>query len=129
MPRQQNSRVIVENFNPLAETPSRISAKNLFLTYPRCPVSQQDVLTNLRSIVFPLVVESYVIGRERHQDGTHHIHCYLSLSGKVNKRSRTSFDFTLGEQLYHGNYQGVRYRRECMDYCKKGIYYPFRLDT
>ncbi|GBC10329.1 hypothetical protein RclHR1_09530004 [Rhizophagus clarus] len=41
----------------------------------------------LRCLCSPFVVESYVVATELHEDGTPHIHCYLSLSGKVDKLS------------------------------------------
>lgn len=44
----------------------RLNAKNLYLTYPRCPIDKDVALASLRALVSPTLVESYVIGRERH---------------------------------------------------------------
>ncbi|GES76336.1 rep protein [Rhizophagus clarus] len=81
----------------------------LFLTYPRCSLDKHVVLTMLRCLCSPFVVESYVVATELHEDGTPHIHCYLSLSGKVDKRSANCFDLVdSGGERYHGNYQSAR---------------------
>lgn len=44
----------------------------------------------------------YIVAREKHKDGNHHIHCFFTLNKKINIRDARYFD--LDEGKYHGNY-------------------------
>lgn len=100
----------------------RIRADKLFLTYPKCDLEKEEVLRQLKTI-FPDYVGS-VICREKHADGSLHIHCFVTLSQKVDIRDPSVADLTQpGGPTFHGNYQAVRspkavalYVIECGDY-------------
>lgn len=67
----------------------RFNARNIFLTYPRCTLSKEEVLQALQD---KFDVESYTIARELHQDGTPHLHCYITFSAKIDTRDSRAFD-------------------------------------
>ncbi|RIA80137.1 hypothetical protein C1645_745464 [Glomus cerebriforme] len=98
----------------------RLQSKKLFLTYPRCSLGKNDALTILRRLCLTHVVESYVVASEQHEDGTPYLHCYLALSGKIDKRSPACFDLDFGGEKFHRNYQGARDAGDVIAYCKKG---------
>lgn len=98
----------------------RLSAKNLLLTWPHCPVDKDEALNQLRNY-FPYEnVIAIVVGRELHQDGTPHLHAYVSLRAKCNIRNSSALDLR-GEDgtLYHGNYQAARSGKAAYEYVTK----------
>lgn len=61
----------------------RISAKNLYLTYPKCDISPTDCLQQLKD-KFPNNTFTHSICQEDHEDGTVHLHVLLCFVQKVN---------------------------------------------
>lgn len=61
-----------------------------FLTYARCTVSKEEILTFLSTLG---KLSEYVIGLEAHADGTPHLHCVLRYSPRVETRSARYFDY------------------------------------
>lgn len=94
----------------------RLNAKNLFLTYPHCESTPVQVLANVK-LFFGDRLEYVVIGREKHKDGTPHLHIALGLTRKVNFRDPHVLDSIAGK---HGNYLGMRDKTRCITYCVKG---------
>lgn len=81
--------------------PFRLQGKHLFLTYPRCDSSKEDLLTFLNS---KLSIEHYVIAQEQHQDGGLHLHAIVSLTSRCDIRNERLLDFG----LHHPNLQVCR---------------------
>ncbi len=100
-----------------APPPFDLHAKQFFLTYPKCDLSPQLALVQLRNC---LPVEKYVIAREDHADGTPHLHVYVRCSSKVRIRSASRLDLLGENKRYHGNYQTARSAGGVTAYCKKG---------
>lgn len=101
-------------------------AKNIFLTYPKCDDEQEEVLQRIEN-TFQSNLKWAVVARELHQDGTHHLHCVISLEKKIRRRRADCFD-SLVEPPKHGNYQGcrsvtstVKYIVKDGNYVSKGI--------
>jgi len=92
----------------------RFSAKNIFLTYPRCDVDKEDALAHFNQL-FPDNEFKYTISREQHQDGGYHLHVLLSFSNKLNIRNASHFDLS----GFHPNIQPVRSLRNVDKYTKK----------
>lgn len=93
--------------------PSDSEAKGWFLTYPRCPLTPQDVLLHLRALKNPWITE-FVICTENHVDGYPHVHAFVQHSTKVVfTPHRWDIDG------YHGNYQKARNWRAVESYLKK----------
>lgn len=81
----------------------RLHAKNLFLTYPKCQMTKEQILEGL--LAFPKAISWAVIVQELHQDGTPHIHIALSFLKKEDITTPNDLDM-IGRK--HGNYQGTR---------------------
>jgi len=94
----------------------RLNAQKLYLTYPQCSLSKEDVLFNVKKHFGSNLVWA-VVGQESHQDGSPHLHCAISLSKKVNITSAKTLDCLANYK--HGNYQAMRKPVRCLEYCTK----------
>ncbi|QDJ95223.1 replication-associated protein [Capybara virus 8_cap1_36] len=95
--------------------PFNFNAKNAFLTYPQCSLSKEEILENLSNIA---EVAEYTIASELHQDGSSHIHAFISFSKKYHSTSERCFDI-LG---FHPNIKSGRSQKDLANidkYCKK----------
>jgi len=115
---------IQATFSPFPSNPTtmattfRLQAKHLFLTYPRCTVTKEEAIRQLQAV--PMVdIKDYVVGRELHEDGTPHLHVYLSLARKCNIVTAANLDLKEGDTVFHGNYQAARKPADTIKYCKK----------
>lgn len=90
----------------------RLNSKQLFLTYPHCPIKKEDALSILSKIVS---LEKYIICEELHEDGTPHLHAYIKSVKILDIRSNRYFD--LNE--YHGKYETCRNFHAVRNYCKE----------
>lgn len=94
--------------------PFRLNARNVFLTYPRCAVSPSalgEFLSEIRPATYIHVV------RERHEDGTPHLHALLQWIDKYNLRDERKFDF----EGFHPNIQPARDIVAIEDYISKAL--------
>ncbi|OMJ09562.1 Replication-associated protein, partial [Smittium culicis] len=90
----------------------RLEGKSFFLTYPRCNLDLNVILTELEKI---MSFDKYIIAREKHASGEPHIHVFLSRFEKKATRNPKFFDI-LG---FHGNYQTCRSSKSVMAYVAK----------
>lgn len=95
----------------------RLNAKRVFLTYPHCPLTVQDVLENIQLLAGPTYkIDKYVISTEKHDTGDDHIHAIIEFNKPFNSRDATrAFDI----HGYHPNIQRVKRVDECKAYVKK----------
>lgn len=99
----------------------RLAAKNLFLTYPRCPLSAEFVRDALLVTLGRANVVYAVISVEEHKEEnneaetTRHVHAFVLLATKTNIRNANELDIA----GYHGNYQGCRNAKQVIRYVKK----------
>lgn len=98
----------------------RFTAKNIFLTYPRCDVAPPVFVEWIKS-QFP-TAQYWTVAQERHEDGGLHLHAVISFSRKYNSRVSTRFDF----EGHHPNIQPVRVLRDVIAYISKD---PIQLVT
>lgn len=71
----------------------RLNAKNVFLTYSRTPEGlDKPALAGFLSLLEP-APSYYRIAKERHRDGTPHLHALLLYDRKVNIRNARHYDF------------------------------------
>lgn len=98
----------------------RIQTKQFALTYPRCDVTPQDVLSNILSKEYGLGIKptECVVARETHKDGAYHIHVYLIMSDSLRYTDREGsyWNFATGQ---HGNYQRMRSQSRWLRYVSK----------
>nr|CDN40959.1 replication associated Protein [Tomato leaf curl New Delhi virus] len=59
-----------------------VNAKNIFLTYPKCPIPKEQMLELLRNISCPSDKLFIRVSQEKHQDGSLHIHALIQFKGK-----------------------------------------------
>jgi len=98
----------------------RINCKSVFLTYPKCLLSKEELLEYLKSLKHPF--NYAIICIESHEDGTPHLHCVLKFIKKVDIRKETYFDFN----GYHPNIQTTKNINASINYIKKdGDYLEF----
>ena len=91
----------------------RINAKSVFLTYPKCLLSKEQLMNALNELKHKY---SYTICCiEQHKDGTPHLHCVLKFIKKVDIRSECYFDIN----GYHPNIQTTKNINASINYIKK----------
>lgn len=115
----------------------RIRSNELFLTYSQCPLSPNDALLQLKSLLKTYQIESYLISQEDHQDNKGvHLHCYIRTNRKVDIKNPTRLDLVEVDPVedgtrYHGNYKSVTKnsskateasRNRVLDYLIKDIF-------
>nr|BAS69604.1 replicase protein [Jatropha leaf curl virus] len=98
-----------------------VSAKNIFLTYPKCPLSKETVLDLLRNISCPSDKLFIRVAQEKHEDGSLHIHALIQFKGKARFRNARHFDLIHphSSSQFHANIQGARSSSDVKSYIEK----------
>ncbi|AYQ58880.1 replication initiation protein [Bitter gourd yellow mosaic virus] len=98
-----------------------VSAKNVFLTFPKCPLSKDTMLELLKNIECPSDKLFIRVAQERHQDGSLHIHALLQFKGKAQFRNPRHFDVTHPNcsATFHPNFQGAKSSSDVKSYIEK----------
>jgi len=91
----------------------RLDCHRVYLTYPQCPEPKESVLA--RIVKSEKNLDWAVVAAEAHQDGQPHLHVVIAYSKRVRK-SLKAYDYLAKK---HGNYQPVKYLKECLAYVKK----------
>lgn len=91
----------------------RLSAKNLFLTYPNC--GSKDACFEFLKTKFADCAKYILVAQETHQSGEPHLHCVVSLARKSNFKRPDCLDF----DGFHGDYKAARDLGASVTYCKK----------
>lgn len=105
--------------------PYRLNAKTLFLTYPQCRATKEEMLDALYNFFGSDHIVEYVVAAELHANGDPHIHVYLKLDVALDT-TRPDYLDMLG---YHGNYQGCRSPKNVLAYCTKKEDYLANIDV
>ncbi|AGS77269.1 AC1 [Hemidesmus yellow mosaic virus] len=71
-----------------------INAKNYFLTYPRCSLTKEETIEQLRNLQYPTNLKYIKVCRELHENGEPHLHVLLQFEGKYNCTSDRFFDLS-----------------------------------
>jgi Geminivirus Rep catalytic domain. len=104
----------MENRGTAANAASfRIDSKSWFLTFPKCPLTKEEVHALLEAKGRPIT--GGVIARELHEDGSPHIHVYLLLEDRLCCRNARYWDLA----GHHGNYQHAKSYTAVVQYVKK----------
>jgi len=85
---------------------------HVFLTYPQCSLEREQLRDFFNCLVPGC---TYVIGRELHSDGNHHLHAYVHFGGRKRFTSAQCFDV----EGFHPNIQKPRRAADCVAYCRK----------
>lgn len=112
--------------------PFHIHAGQLFLTYPRCELDKQQAYDQLEALLYgfnpDLSIVDYIIARELHANGEHHLHVYLKLAVPLQTKREHLLDLRNGDLIHHGNYQGCRSSKNVIKYVTKAEDYISNLD-
>ena len=104
----------------------RIRSTRLFLTYPKCPILPAEALAQVSRVVSPT---GWIVAKEKHADGTDHLHVYLESTEPMVVVSATALDLKNEETTYHGNYQAARSRNAVKKYVQKDGEFISNIDT
>lgn len=104
-----------------------LKSKNLFFTYPQCPVDKAVIVGNILDISLLLFPTNpllyYTACNEHHADGSPHVHVVLSYERSVSIRNPRAYDFIDDEdipfRLYHPSFNGCRSLQHSLNYCAK----------
>ncbi|QDJ95237.1 replication-associated protein [Capybara virus 15_cap1_294] len=102
----------------------QLNSKQLFLTYPQCPLDKEEALMLLQHKLAAYSIDKYIVAHELHANGDDHLHCYFKLNEPY--RTRDPKDLDLRE--FHGNYQGCRSAKNVVKYCSKAEDYLSNFD-
>lgn len=69
----------------------RLQSKAIFLTYPQCDFPHTALMDRLKQ-AFPDPLNHFLVSREKHEDGSWHLHCLLDLHKKLRTRRVNYFD-------------------------------------
>jgi len=97
----------------------RFDAKNMFLTYPRCPIPKEAMLEKLLDLLGRDNDARCVVGHEHHQDGSSHLHAFYSSSKKRCVKNARFWDVQSEGQEYHPNVRAPRSDEKVKDYVTK----------
>nr|AGD98590.1 replication-associated protein [Sida mottle virus] len=99
----------------------RVQAKNIFLTYPQCPLTKEEALSQLQAIQLPSNKKFIKICRELHEDGQPHLHILLQLEGKSPVTNNRLFDLVSPTRSahFHPNIQGAKSSSDVKSYIDK----------
>ena len=92
----------------------RLNSSQLFLTYPQCSLSRENILEFMKS-KFQNNLKDYLICQEVHKDGGLHIHCYISLFDRINYIDPHCLDII----DYHGRYEPMKHKEKTIEYLLK----------
>ena len=99
----------------------RLSAINLYLTYPKCQIPLSEALAILNLKLTTPIIKDYALVREFHEDGSPHIHAYIKCYKKANITNSTTLDLSYEDIIYHGNYQTAKLPNNILAYMLKDI--------
>ncbi|AEZ67821.2 replication-associated protein [Jatropha leaf yellow mosaic Katarniaghat virus] len=104
-------------------TPKRfiINAKNYFLTYPRCSLSKEETLSQIKNLETPTNPKFIKICRELHENGEPHLHVLVQYEGKFKCQNKRFFDLVSPTRSahFHPNIQGAKSSSDVKSYIDK----------
>ena len=98
------------------KTRFRLSAKNVFLTYPQCDTPKQVALDRTLEVFERWDPNFIIVAREEHKDGNPHLHLLVSLNKRCNFKSERKLDVIGGK---HGDYAPCRSLSNSIKYVLK----------
>jgi len=82
----ENNTTNTENQSEDAtEVNFRFCACKVFLTYPQCSLSIEDLLAEIQKLG---QIRHYCISQEQHEDGAKHLHGLIQFASKIDTRNR-----------------------------------------
>ncbi|ACJ03825.1 replication initiator protein [Chilli leaf curl virus] len=99
----------------------RINAKNYFLTYPKCSLTKEEALSQLKNLETPVNKLFIRVCRELHENGEPHLHVLLQFEGKFQCKNNRFFDLVSPTRSahFHPNIQGAKSSTDVKAYVEK----------
>nr|WRQ96236.1 AC4 protein [Squash leaf curl China virus] len=99
----------------------KVNAKNYFLTYPKCSLTKEEALSQLKTLESPTSKKFIKICRELHEDGSPHIHVLIQFEGKFQCKNNRFFDLVSQSRSahFHPNIQGAKSASDVKQYIDK----------
>nr|UFP62935.1 AC1 [African cassava mosaic virus] len=99
----------------------RVQAKNVFLTYPKCSIPKEHLLSFLQTLSLPSNPKFIKICRELHQNGEPHLHALIQFEGKITITNNRLFDCVHPScsTSFHPNIQGAKSSSDVKSYLDK----------
>ncbi|AFM77725.1 replication associated protein Rep [French bean leaf curl virus] len=99
----------------------QINAKNYFITYPKCSLSKEEALSQLKNLETPTNKKFIKICRELHENGEPHLHVLIQFEGKYKCQNQRFFDLVSPTRSahFHPNIQGAKSSSDVKSYIDK----------
>nr|CAM91945.1 replication associated protein [Tomato leaf curl Antsiranana virus] len=99
----------------------KIQAKNIFLTYPKCSLTKEHLLSFLQNLSLPTNPKYIKICLEHHQNGEPHLHALIQFEGKLTCTNNRLFDCVhpSSSTCFHPNIQGAKSSSDVKSYLDK----------
>nr|AWD84456.1 replication initiation protein [Cotton leaf curl virus] len=98
-----------------------INSKNYFLTYPKCSLTKEEALSQIKNFQTHTSKKYIKICRELHEDGEPHLHVLIQFEGKYKCQNMRFFDLVSPSRSahFHPNIQGAKSSSYVMAYTEK----------
>nr|WOL23678.1 C1 [Tomato yellow leaf curl virus] len=98
-----------------------IYAKNYFLTYPKCSLSKEEALSQLKNLETPTNKKYIKVCKELHENGEPHLHVLIQFEGKYQCKNQRFFDLVSPNRSahFHPNIQAAKSSTDVKTYVEK----------
>lgn len=79
----------------------KFNARTVFLTFPQCSLSKEEVLQGLQQVAD---IQDYIVSLEAHKDGTPHVHAVVRFASRFHTTNSRAFDL----QNFHPNIKTLK---------------------
>nr|ALB26008.1 replication associated protein [Okra enation leaf curl virus] len=99
----------------------QIYSKNYFLTYPKCSLTKEEALSQIKNFQTPTSKKIIKICRELHENGEPHLHVLIQFEGKYKCQNQRFFDLVSPSRSahFHPNIQGAKSSSDVKSYIDK----------
>nr|CRI06333.1 replication associated protein [Tomato yellow leaf curl Malaga virus] len=99
----------------------QINCKNYFLTYPKCSLTKEEALSQLKNLETPTNKKYIKVCRELHENGEPHLHVLIQFEGKFKCQNQRFFDLVSPSRAahFHPNIQGAKSSSDVKSYVDK----------
>nr|WOL23804.1 C1 [Tomato yellow leaf curl virus] len=99
----------------------QINCKNYFLRYPKCSLTKEEALSQLKNLETPTNKKYIKVCRELHENGEPHLHVLIQFEGKFKCQNQRFFDLVSPSRAahFHPNIQGAKSSSDVKSYVDK----------
>nr|WOL23852.1 C1 [Tomato yellow leaf curl virus] len=99
----------------------QINCKNYFLTYPKCSLTKEEALSQLKNLETPTNKKYIKVCRKLHENGEPHLHVLIQFEGKFKCQNQRFFDLVSPSRAahFHPNIQGAKSSSDVKSYVDK----------